>query len=212
LDQGYSYHSAICGTERHVDTRFLRRYRYGTLLRAIHTSRAQYPSHRLMPALEMINHSDPLHLQSIQIGNRDSSTLDFNQPLWLQSAQIAGNEFAHSADLRSDLLIILRQGNFNFAVCAHALAIGESGQKCTQPVPHGRKWKLLNDSDQPSQSRTYDAQYLQGYLRMSQAQLLKIPLAYEKQGSVFDRCNRGRIIAAVKNRQFGDWATGAVNA
>jgi len=46
LDQGYSYHSAIRGTERYVGARFLRCYRYGTPLRAVHTCWPQYPSHQ----------------------------------------------------------------------------------------------------------------------------------------------------------------------
>ncbi len=116
-------------------------------------------------------------LDCSKIANRHFSAIYLDQPFSLQAAEVARNQFAYGTNLRSNLLIIVRQCDRDAAARLHAFTISKTNEKGRQAVPYSRKREFLDDSDQPSQSGTHHSQHFESYLGMSQTQLLKILLA-----------------------------------
>ena len=63
-----------------------------------------------------------LSFQGVQIADDDAAAIDLDDSLGLQAGEIAGNQFAHSADLRRQFLVADGQNDFDpFRRCVYPL-------------------------------------------------------------------------------------------
>ena len=92
-----------------------------------------------------------------------------------------------------------------------AILLGETQQERGQPVTHRGEREFFDDPNQPAQARTDDPQHFQRYLRMGQAQCLKIQLADEEQLGLIDSGHGRGIVSAIEDRKFGDGTARTIN-
>src|SRR5512141_531832 len=79
-------------------------------------------------------------------------------------------------------------------------------------MSHCSERELFDDSDQPAQARTHHAQYLQRDLGMSEAERVKVLLAYKEEGGIVDCGDRGRVIASIEDWKLCDRTARPINA
>ena len=79
-------------------------------------------------------------------------------------------------------------------------------------MTHGGKRKLFDDPNQPPQARAHHAEHLESDVGMRQTESLEILLPDKEQRGVIHRGSRGRVVAAIENRHFGDRTAGAIDA
>ena len=74
--------------------------------------------------------------QCFQIEDQYMAAIELQHPFRLQPAEIAGDEFAHRSDLRSQLLVAGGQGNLDAFAGAFALLLRQSQEERREPVTH----------------------------------------------------------------------------
>ena len=152
-----------------------------------------------------------LGFQTVEGRNGQCAVVDLNEAFGLKTAEVAGHKLAHRANLRCELGVVGRDGENDTVAVAPSFRFCHADQECDQPFAHSGEGKLFDNADEATEASADYAQDFKRDLGILKAERLKILAAEEQEYGVADGLRGGRIVSAVKNREFCDGIAGTVD-
>src|SRR4051794_5510028 len=103
-------------------------------------------------------------LKFFEIKDDERAAIQANEIFGLEAAEVAGNKFADSTDMRSQFLVTGRQKNLYAAGGRLPFLLGDPNQVRSQAMSDGGEGKLFDNAHQTPQAGAYDSQHLESDL------------------------------------------------
>lgn len=149
--------------------------------------------------------------QSFQVLHDDLARVYIEQAFCLQAHEIAGDEFAHGAQLIGQFLMTAGEEELRATRSFFAFRLRKLHENGDQPLANGGEGELFDNADEATEASPDHGEHLQRDLRMLDTEGVKITARDKSHFGVFNGDGRGRIGAAIEDRQLGDALTGTID-